>query len=178
LLALAVPVTAYVLTADLPVLGWNVLSIVGQDGGNVAAAGFQVAPWYVLPYAALLLAALPALAMIEEYWFRRGTRGWGDGLLRSLLFGLAHLVVGVPLGVAVLGLAPVGLFFTAVYLRAKRAQPSDTPPAFFTERFTHLTTAERRGINASALYHLTYNALAVTLAVAALLIEMGAGPWS
>jgi hypothetical protein len=173
LLALLTPVTAYVLTADLPVLGWSLLSVVGQEGGNIAAAGFQVEPWYVLPYGLLLLAALPHLALIEEYWFRRGTQGWRDGLLRSLLFGLAHMVVGVPVGVAVLGLAPVGLFFTAVYLRASRAPTTtDWTPAFFTERFSRLTAAEQRGIDASAGFHLAYNALAVTLAIGVLMVEM------
>ena len=99
-----------------------------------------------------------------------------EGLWRSLLFGLVHMLVGVPLGVAVLGLAPVGLLFTAVYLRAARRAPAedDPSPAFGRARFA-LTEAERRGIDASALQHLAYNTVAVALALASLLLEPLAG---
>jgi hypothetical protein len=174
LASLSAPVAAYWLTADLPVLRWSLLSLVGQEEeiGNVASAGLQVGLWFALPYVVLLLACLPTLALVEEYWFRRGTRGWRDGLVRSLAFGLAHLLVGVPLGVALFGLSAVGLVFTAIYLRAARrpAGPDDPPPAFATARFA-AAPAERRGMDASALQHLAYNTVAVGLAVLALLLE-------
>ncbi|MCC6628191.1 MAG: hypothetical protein IT340_12415 [Chloroflexi bacterium] len=173
LAALLLPFTVFLLTADVPLLNWSLLSLLGaSETGNVAGAGLQVGIWFAVPYALLLLACLPALALIEEYWFRRGTRGWRDGLGRSLAFGLVHMLVGVPLGVALLGLAPVGLLFTAVYLRAARREPApgDPPPAFGHLRFA-ISEAERRGIDASALQHLAYNTIAVTLAMAALLLE-------
>jgi hypothetical protein len=177
LAALTVPFTVFLLTIDVPVLNWSLLSLLGAaESGNVAGAGLQVGIWFAIPYALLLLACLPALALIEEYWFRRGTQGWWDGLWRSLLFGLVHMLVGVPLGVAVLGLAPVGLLFTAVYLRAARRVPAadDPPPAYGRARFA-LSEAERRGIDASALQHLAYNTVAVMLALASLLLEPLAG---
>jgi hypothetical protein len=153
-------------------LNWSLFNLVGLDeGGNVAGAGLQVGAWFALPYALLLLACLPVLALIEEYWFRRGTRGWRDGLWRSVLFGLVHMVVGVPLGVAVFGLTPIGLLFTAVYLRAQRTPvPDDAPWAFGTRRFM-ISDAERRGIDASALQHLAYNAVALSLALLAIMLE-------
>jgi hypothetical protein len=174
LAAIGWPFGVYLLTADLPLLSWSLLSLVGQEeGGNVAGAGLQVGLWFALPYIALLLACLPSLALIEEYWFRRGTRGWRDGLWRSLLFGLAHMLVGVPLGVALFGLSAVGLLFTAIYLRAARAPaPADAaPPAFATWRFAAAMPAERRGMDASALQHLAYNTVALLLALVALLLE-------
>lgn len=178
LAALSAPVTVYWLTADMPVLNWSLLTLVGQaETGNVASAGLQVGLWFALPYVLLLLACLPTLALVEEYWFRRGTRGWRDGLWRSLAFGLAHLLVGVPLGVALFGLSAVGLLFTAVYLRAARRPPGldDPPPAFVTTRFA-AAPAERRGMDASALQHLAYNTVALGLAVLALFLEtLGSG---
>jgi hypothetical protein len=172
LAALTVPVTVFWLSAEVPLLNWSLFNLVGLDeGGNVAGAGLQVGAWFALPYALLLLACLPVLALIEEYWFRRGTRGWRDGLWRSVLFGLVHMVVGVPLGVAVFGLTPIGLLFTAVYLRAQRTPvPDDAPWAFGTRRFM-ISDAERRGIDASALQHLAYNAVALSLALLAIMLE-------
>jgi hypothetical protein len=174
LAALAAPFGVFLLTADVPPLNWSLLSLVGQDeAGNVAGAGLQVGLWFALPYVVLLFACLPSLALIEEYWFRRGTRGWLDGLWRSLLFGLAHMLVGVPLGVALFGLGAVGLLFTAIYLRAARAPATEatSAPAFASWRFAAATPTERRGMDASALQHLAYNAVALLLALAALLLE-------
>lgn len=175
LAALTAPlaVASLLIEFDVPVLNWSLLLLVGQEEtGNVASAGLQVGLPFALPYIVLLLACLPMLALVEEYWFRRGTRGWGDGLWRSLLFGLVHMLVGVPLGVALLGLSPVGLVFTAVYLRAARQPaPPDQTPAFATWRFVAATAAERRGIDASALQHLAYNTIAVALALVILLLE-------
>jgi hypothetical protein len=173
LAALCLPFGIYILTADIPVLNWSLLNLVGQEeGGNVAGAGLQVGVWFALPYVALLLACLPSLALVEEHWFRRGTRGWLDGAARSLLFGLVHMLVGVPLGVA-FGLGAVGLLFTAIYLRAARrpAALDEPPSAFATWRLRAATEAERRGMDASALQHLAYNLVALTLAVMALLLE-------
>jgi hypothetical protein len=172
LLALTIPLAVYRLTMDMPVLNWSLLSVVGQETGNVATAGLEVGIVFALPYALLLLAALPMLALVEEYWFRRGTRGWVDGLGRSLLFGLVHTLVGVPLGVAVLGLGTVGLLFTAIYLRAARATaPLDAPPAFAVDRFAAATPTQRRGLDASALQHLAYNTIALTIGFTAMLLS-------
>jgi hypothetical protein len=175
LVALALPIGVYVLTAGIPVLNWSILGLFGQEGGNVAAAGLQVGWLFALPYLLLLLASLPTLALVEEYWFRRGTRGWRDGLVRSLLFGLAHTLVGVPLGVAVFGLGAVGLLFTAFYLRAARG--ALRPAAAFTlTRFPAASPAQAAGMQASALQHLAYNALAVLIgAGATLAVELIGG---
>ena len=172
LLTLLLPFTAYALTADIPVLNWSLLTLVGLENGNIAAAGFELGLALALPYALLLLAVLPTLALVEEAWFRRGTRGWRDGLVRSLLFGLVHTLVGVPLGVALLGLSSVGLVFTAVYLRAARRMPpgGTSVTAFPVERFGQ-TARDRQGMDASARQHLAYNAVALLLGGLVLLVS-------
>ena len=170
LLGLLLPVTAYVLTADIPVLNWSLLTLVGLENGNIAAAGFEVGLVFALPYTLLLLAVLPTLALVEEAWFRRGTRGWRDGLVRSLLFGLVHTLVGVPFGVALLGLSSVGLLFTAVYLRAaRRLPPGGTSTTVFPVERLGKTARDRQGMDASARLHLAYN-VAVLLVVGLVLL--------
>jgi hypothetical protein len=171
-LTILLPVTSFILTADVPVLNWSLLTLVGQENGNVAAAGLEVGPWFAAPYLLLLLACLPMLALVEEYWFRRGTRGWRDGLGRSLLFGLVHALVGVPLGVAILGLGAVGLVLTGVYLRAVRRPPEGAgPTGFAVERLRSTTPDERRGIDAAAVQHLAYNTIALTVAAVAVVLS-------
>jgi len=64
----------------------------------------------------LLLTALPKLAEFEENLFRRGTKNWLDGLARSILFGLVHMLAFVPLGTAIV-LIIAGLFFTYLYFK-------------------------------------------------------------
>ena len=64
----------------------------------------------------LLLTALPRAAELEEKWFRLGTKDWKDGVLRSILFGLCHLIAFVPLGAAI-SLSFAGLFFTFLYFK-------------------------------------------------------------
>lgn len=171
LLALALPLTSFLLTADVPWLAWSLLSFVSAEEGNVIAAGLDLGLLFAIPYVLLLLAVLPTLALVEEYWFRRGTRGWADGLVRSVGFGLAHMIVGVPLGVALFGLSGVGLLFTGIYLRASRApRAGDALPGFATDRLKQITPAERRGIEAAALQHLAYNVVVLLLTVTAMFV--------
>lgn len=73
----------------------------------------------------LLLAALPLLARAEERAFRRGTRGRLDALRRSLVFGLAHCLVGVPVFVG-LALSVGGLYFSRQYTLGEREEPPQT----------------------------------------------------
>lgn len=52
----------------------------------------------------------------EEELFRDGTRNWRHVLPRSLVFGLMHLLPGVPIAAA-LALTIAGLWFTRQYFR-------------------------------------------------------------
>ena len=94
--------------------------------------------WLAVPFVALLFFLLPQLALAEEELFRRGTRTWRQGIVRSLAFGLAHLTMGIPVGAA-LALSLGGLWFTYQYFRG--------------------------GVVRSATYHLAYNVLALSAIV-------------
>jgi hypothetical protein len=106
-----------------------------QTGGNILLGPLSY-PWLIVPFLALLLFLLPRLAATEEQVFRQGTRNWRQALYRSLIFGLAHFPMGIPLGAA-LALSLGGLWFTYQYFKG--------------------------GVVRSAVYHLTYNLLALGL---------------
>lgn len=64
----------------------------------------------------LIMTAIPKAAEWEEEKFRKGTKNWIDGFLRSILFGFFHMMVFVPLGAAIALIIP-GLFFTFLYFK-------------------------------------------------------------
>lgn len=114
------------LELDNPVLnfGWYTLleQSMGHDdgGGNIITAPLSY-PVLVAPFLLLLLFVFPRLAETEEMIFRRGTRDWPMGMRRSLLFGLVHMTVGVPLAVA-LALSIGGLWFTYQFFQGGTAR--------------------------------------------------------
>ncbi len=98
--------------------------------------------WLTIPFVLLLTFLLPRLAAVEERIFRLGTRNWLDGALRSTIFGLAHLTMGVPLGAA-LAISLGGLWFTRQYFLG--------------------------GASRSTVYHLAYNVV-ILMAIVVLLV--------
>ncbi len=146
-LAIVVTGAAGLLALDNPILNWSwwtwLASQVGDStgGGNIIAAPLAY-PWLAVPFVLLLAYTLPNLAHGEELTFRKGTKGWRDGVPRSILFGMVHCLVGVPLAVA-LPLSIGGLWFTRQYLQ--------------------------HGIDRSTTHHLTYNSI-VLMAIAMLLV--------
>jgi hypothetical protein len=117
-------VAAYLLTTQVPyfnknpflwlaseLFGWGN----GNGGANLTLSGLQW-KWYALIYLPVLMFALPSLAKYEEEKYRNGTRDWAHGLLRSIRFGLAHLIMLIPFGTA-LALSIGGLWFTHQYFK-------------------------------------------------------------
>lgn len=107
-----------------PCLDWSWLSLfskpdrrTGQsvrcEGGNVHLIPARI-KYFGLAYLLLLAVHVPRFARIEEEWFRQGTLDWQQGMWFSLLFGLAHCLVGVPLA-AGLAIALNGLWLTRQY---------------------------------------------------------------
>lgn len=112
----AVAVAAVMLLRVSPgVMGFSWLNLFGQRGANINTAAADI-KYFGVAFVLLLMVSLPRLAESEENLFRQGTTSWADGIKRSLLFGLVHCLVGVPLGVG-LALSIAGLFFTALYFR-------------------------------------------------------------
>lgn len=103
-------------------LGGNGNVIFGQTTGPTSVISGVVLPILIVVPLAL---SLCFFALREERIFRRGDerRGLGGRLWRSLVFGLAHLVMGIPIGAAI-GLGVGGFGFSQVYLRRWRESRS------------------------------------------------------
>jgi hypothetical protein len=104
-----------------PLLNFSWLQLLGtkqhpEAGGNLMISGALEIPLVGLFFLVLLFLNLPRLARYEEDAFRRGTKNWKDGCLRSLRFGLVHCLVGVPICYG-LGLGIGGLWFTWHYFK-------------------------------------------------------------
>jgi len=72
--------------------------------------------YFGILFIGLFAVCIPSLARGEEMSYRHGTRNWRHGVWRSIRFGLAHCVVGVPL-YAGLALTIGGLWFTHQYFQ-------------------------------------------------------------
>lgn len=119
-----VSVTSFLLTTFPKVMGFGLPRLIEiifklepgvLPSVNINFLGVDI-PFLGILICLLLLTAIPHAAEWEEKKFRAGTKNWWDGLLRSILFGLVHMLVLVPLGSAI-GLILAGLFFTSLYFK-------------------------------------------------------------
>ncbi|MGH9031176.1 MAG: hypothetical protein ACRDY4_06160 [Acidimicrobiia bacterium] len=157
---IAAVVGAAALLIQVPGLSFGWWTALGGEGNPVFGTtdrGLGVLDVAVpLAFVSLLVVSLPLLVAREEWVFRRGAerRGTASNLLRCVVFGLAHAIIGIPLGAA-LALSLGGAYLTACYLRGWRA-----------------TRSQAGALLESTRAHLAYNAtilaiIGVTLAVAA-----------
>ncbi len=149
----------------IPPLQWSWFSLLHSQSTNIAVASATIYGWGLL-FLAIFIVAIPILSGMEEEFFRLGTITWlpvrqveitgGDaferlkwriilsgGIVRSLLFGLAHCLMGVPIGVG-LALSVGGLWFTHQYFKGGKGET---------------------GVERSTVYHTTYNLIIATLLV-------------
>lgn len=133
----AVPVLFAVLAVATPLLaipgldfGW--WTAIGGEGNPAVGVGRDSATPGALEtivplvFMTLLVIGLPLLVEGEEWVFRRGAefRSRAANARRSVLFGLVHALIGIPIGVA-MALSVGGLYFTWAYLSAWRATASE-----------------------------------------------------
>src|SRR3989344_3173341 len=132
------------LTKVAPFLKWSWFSLFSKEnsetgestpheGTNINLIPLNV-KYFGLAFLVLFAVNLPRYAYMEEGWFREGTISWEHGLLMSVLFGLAHCLVGVPIG-AGLAISVAGLWFTHQYFMG--------------------------GVELSTVHHATYNLIIV-----------------
>jgi hypothetical protein len=152
----AVMAVATVLLA-IPGLDFGWWTAIGGEGNPAVGVGREGAAGpleAVLPvvFMSLLLVGLPLLVEGEEWVFRRGAehRSRAANARRSVLFGLVHALVGVPMGVAI-ALSVGGFYFTWTYLRMWRA-----------------TRSEEAALAESTRSHLAYNLVIAAIIVVAL----------
>lgn len=92
-------------------------SLLGRDikGGNISMVGLTI-PFIGVVLCLLLLAQLSSFSRSEELLFRKGTKSWRGAVVRSIAFGLAHMIVGVPFGTGI-ALILSGLYFSYLYFK-------------------------------------------------------------
>jgi len=143
---------------QLPVLSFGWWTALGGEGNPVFGTtdrGLGVLDVAVpIAFVSLLVVSLPLLVAREEWIFRRGAerRGPWNNVGRCLVFGLAHAVIGIPLGAA-LALSLGGAYLTACYLRGWRA-----------------TRSQAGALLESTRAHLAYNATILALIGATLAV--------
>ncbi|MEY2423803.1 MAG: hypothetical protein QOI95_3870 [Acidimicrobiaceae bacterium] len=124
--AFVLTLTAAIVLLQFPILDWGWWTALGGFGNPVTGGTERTTgtplEWLVpLVFLTLLVPALPLFAEAEERMFRLGAEcrsRWGR-LRRSVEFGLAHAIIGIPIGVA-LGLSVGGMYFTWSYMRMFR----------------------------------------------------------
>ena len=148
---------AAVALTSLPLLSFGWWTAIGGEGNpafgvteRTAGTPFEL----VVPmvFIVLLIPALPLLVEREEQLFRLGAESWSTPrrIGKTLLFGLIHALVGIPIGFA-LALSIGGAHFLLGYLRAWRS-----------------TGSRRAALAESTRLHLAYNLTIVVLVVAVL----------
>jgi hypothetical protein len=136
---------------------WSWISMLGNGGanapsGNIIAAPFKSGSVLVITgFWFLLSLALPYLAKGEEETFRSLVFGVKNRIITSIKFGLVHMIVGVPLFVALI-LAVVGYIFSIFYVKAFNKAAMSDP-----------YSADKVAVLASTSVHAKYNFLIITL---------------
>ena len=121
LIAVMVLATLFMLVPGLDFGWWTKLGGTGNPVVGVGPKGSTPGPLQtIIPvvFVTLLLIGLPLLVEGEEWVFRRGaeSRSGAANARRSVVFGLVHALVGIPIGVA-MALSVGGGYFTWAYLR-------------------------------------------------------------
>ena len=146
---------------------WSWISMLSGDGtdaqgGNIMAAPFKSGSVIIIGIFWLLLTlALPYLAKGEEQTFRGLIFGTKRRIITSIKFGLIHMVVGVPLFIALV-ISVVGYIFSIFYVKAFNKAAKVDP-----------YTANEVAINVSTSVHAKYNFLIITIgALLAILVTV------
>jgi hypothetical protein len=120
--------------------------------GNIMAAPFRSGSVIIIGIFWLLLTlALPYLAKGEEQAFRSLVFSTKNRIITSIKFGLVHMVVGVPLFIALI-LAVVGYIFSIFYVKAFNKAAKINP-----------RSADEVAVNVSTSVHAKYNFLIITI---------------
>ncbi len=150
--------------------------VAARDGGGV---GGGVTLALTGGFLVLLLTLFPWFAYAEERAFREGLERAGPGreVWTALRFGLAHLIMLVPvaaaLAIGVAGFA-YGRIYRRAYARAAARSPTGAAGADGTPESSlagaggpappaHLRAARAEAVLASTVWHTTFNSLVVVL---------------
>jgi hypothetical protein len=158
-LVLGLVILAATLLLQVPGLRWGWWTAIGGQGNPVTGTTDQTAgtplEWIIpLAFLSVLLPAIPLFALAEERGFRQGAERWSlpRRIYKCVQFGLAHALIGIPIGVA-LALSLGGGYFMICYLR--------------TWRRTH---DERAATLESARAHTVYNTFIIGIVLITIIL--------
>ncbi|HEX7165442.1 MAG TPA: hypothetical protein VF230_00545 [Acidimicrobiales bacterium] len=125
-LVLVLVLVTAALLVQVPGLDFGWWSAIGGEGNAAFGStertrGTPLELLIPLVFVLLLLPALPLFARREEEIFRLGAEDWSMAkrVLKAIVFGLVHVIVGIPIGVA-LALSIGGAWFTLAYMHGYR----------------------------------------------------------
>lgn len=151
-----------VILAQVPGLNYGWLHLFHSGGGNIlvrplmsgAESSHEVIRWLPVLFLAALLLAVPFLAKMEEEQFRKGHTEWRDIIVQSVIFGLIHCAVGIPLAFGI-ALIVSGLWYGYHYKRTYSKYVWD---------YGH-KAAEDEAVMVSTAYHSMYNTIIVVVLI-------------
>ncbi|MHB8698670.1 MAG: hypothetical protein ACYC9J_11695 [Sulfuricaulis sp.] len=147
-----------------PFLQWGLLKLIMSNNANpvtqpiVQSAGHG-GVWitvFILLFYATLAIVLPLVALKEERIFRAGHHTRGSVVIQAFKFGLSHLVVGIPIVIALVLVVP-GVYFSLCYCEAYLNAVLNQVPD---------QQAIEYGVHASHTVHSIYNLTILTILVA------------
>lgn len=133
---------------------WSLVSLLSDNkiSGNIIVAPFSSGSLIiVIGFWFLLSLALPYLAKSEEKSFRSLVFGTKNRIITSIKFGLIHMIVGVPLIIALV-LSVIGYIYSIFYVTAFNKAIKVNP-----------NTADEVALNVSTSVHSKYNFILITL---------------
>lgn len=149
-----------------------------EPGADPAGAGPGVGLVVVTTvFLAGLALLFPWLAYVEERVFREGLEraGVAEQAWRALKFGLAHLIMLIPVAAA-LGIAVAGFVYGRIYCRAYRAAAARTrvvpgPSGDPLSVAVPPEQARTEAVLASTVWHATFNTVIVILVLVGFVAE-------
>lgn len=164
----------------VPYLKYGWLNLFIKGGGTIAITPVieeSKSPNFIIRiippvFLFIFLLAIPSLAKLEEEKYRKGFIKWKDIYVQSVKFGLAHLLMGVPLAAA-FALIISGLFYGHKYRNAfissisTYSAKADKCPFFEAKMMS-----ENKAVSISTTYHALYNSILISVvAVIIILIK-------
>lgn len=148
--------------------GWTHLFL--ERGGNLFIAPMtdaitsdigwlRIVPFF---FFLLFLVAIPFMARIEEQIFRQAHFEWRDIIKMSVIFGLVHCIVGVPLGAGI-ALIGTGLFYACKYRKTLLKEMKD---------HHDVIRANEEALLVSTTYHAFYNTVVIIIVMVVLTIAV------